>query len=244
MSKFKGKRMVDEDLIKKLESIDPSGGPEYTAGTGIEISAENEISIDTDTVATKSELPDAVSGTNDGTNWTSLTIGEDTYAIPAGGGSSYTAGTGIDITSDVISVDNTIATKSELFSGSYDDLTNKPDLSIYAETADLATVATTGAYSDLSGTPTLATVATSGDYDDLSNKPTIPTVDYPVTDVTVNGTSVVSSKVAAVTVPTSATSTSTVTPTTETLTFTYSDNTTGTITFITAATVSTTTTLS
>ena len=40
----------------------------------------------------------------------------------------------------------------------------------------LATVATSGAYSDLSGAPTLATVATSGDYDDLTDKPTIPTV--------------------------------------------------------------------
>ncbi|MBQ7659860.1 MAG: hypothetical protein IJS26_03860 [Alphaproteobacteria bacterium] len=40
--------------------------------------------------------------------------------------------------------------------------------------ADLATVATTGEYSDLSGTPTLAAVATSGSYDDLSNKPSIP----------------------------------------------------------------------
>ena len=37
-------------------------------------------------------------------------------------------------------------------------MTNKPDLSVYAESADLATV------------------ATSGDYDDLSNKPTIPVV--------------------------------------------------------------------
>jgi len=37
----------------------------------------------------------------------------------------------------------------------------------------LATVATTGSYSDLSGTPTLATVATTGDYDDLTNTPTI-----------------------------------------------------------------------
>ena len=37
--------------------------------------------------------------------------------------------------------------------------------------ATLATVATTGAYSDLSGTPTLATVATTGDYNDLSNTP-------------------------------------------------------------------------
>ena len=42
------------------------------------------------------------------------------------------------------------------------------------DSANLATVATTGAYSDLSGTPSLATVATSGSYDDLSNKPTIP----------------------------------------------------------------------
>ena len=40
----------------------------------------------------------------------------------------------------------------------------------------LATVATSGNYSDLNGTPTLATVATSGDYDDLTNKPTIPVV--------------------------------------------------------------------
>lgn len=51
------------------------------------------------------------------------------------------------------------------FSGSYNDLTNKPNL---------ATVATTGLYSDLSGTPSLATVATTGDYGDLLNTPTIP----------------------------------------------------------------------
>lgn len=33
-----------------------------------------------------------------------------------------------------------------------------------------------GSYNDLTNKPTLSTVATSGDYDDLSNKPTIPTV--------------------------------------------------------------------
>lgn len=38
----------------------------------------------------------------------------------------------------------------------------------------LASVATSGLYSDLIGTPSLATVATSGSYDDLINKPTIP----------------------------------------------------------------------
>ncbi len=39
-----------------------------------------------------------------------------------------------------------------------------------------AAVATTGAYSSLTGTPTLATVATTGAYADLSGKPTIPTI--------------------------------------------------------------------
>lgn len=39
---------------------------------------------------------------------------------------------------------------------------------------DLAEVATSGDYSDLSNTPNLATVATSGSYDDLTDKPVIP----------------------------------------------------------------------
>ena len=44
-----------------------------------------------------------------------------------------------------------------------------------SDVSGLATVATSGAYADLSGTPSLATVATSGDYDDLSNLPTLGT---------------------------------------------------------------------
>lgn len=92
-------------------------------------------------------------------------------------------------------------------SGDYDDLENKPTIPVvptnvssftndsgyitkyvnnldnYTPTSSLSSVATSGAYSDLSGTPNLsiyaqsanlATVATSGDYEDLSNKPTIP----------------------------------------------------------------------
>lgn len=39
----------------------------------------------------------------------------------------------------------------------------------------LATVATSGDYTDLINTPNLATVATSGNYTDLSNKPTLGT---------------------------------------------------------------------
>lgn len=44
----------------------------------------------------------------------------------------------------------------------------------FVKPADLATVATSGDYTDLSNTPNLATVATTGDYDDLTNKPVIP----------------------------------------------------------------------
>ena len=52
-------------------------------------------------------------------------------------------------------------------SGDYADLTGAPNLS---------TVATSGAYSDLSGKPALADVATSGEYSDLSGTPNLATV--------------------------------------------------------------------
>lgn len=51
-----------------------------------------------------------------------------------------------------------------------------PGLAAKANTASLATVATTGSYTSLTNRPTLATVATSGSYNDLTNKPTIPTL--------------------------------------------------------------------
>lgn len=63
--------------------------------------------------------------------------------------------------------------------GAYSDVTGTPTL---------ATVATTGAYADVTGTPTLATVATSGSYNDLSNQPT-SFADLTITgNLTVQGT--------------------------------------------------------
>ena len=50
-------------------------------------------------------------------------------------------------------------------SGAYSDLSGRPSL---------AAVATSGAYADLTGTPSLASVALSGAYADLTGKPTIP----------------------------------------------------------------------
>lgn len=52
-------------------------------------------------------------------------------------------------------------------SGAYSDLTGKPSLTA---------VATSGAYGDLTGKPSLAAVATSGAYSDLTGKPTLATV--------------------------------------------------------------------
>ena len=63
--------------------------------------------------------------------------------------------------------------------GAYSDLSGAPVL---------ATVATTGAYSDLTGKPSLATVATSGLYSDLTGTPTIPTVNNGTLTITQNGT--------------------------------------------------------
>jgi hypothetical protein len=47
-----------------------------------------------------------------------------------------------------------------------------------ANTSSLATVATSGAYADLTGKPSLSTVATSGSYNDLTNKPTVFSGNY------------------------------------------------------------------
>lgn len=65
-----------------------------------------------------------------------------------------------------------------------------------ANVSGLATVATSGKYSDLSGTPALATVATSGKYSDLSGLPTLGTIssqaasNVAITGGSINGTTV------------------------------------------------------
>lgn len=60
------------------------------------------------------------------------------------------------------------------------NINNQTDLQLEfqtkADVSSLSTVATTGLYSDLTGTPNLATVAISGSYADLTNKPDLATV--------------------------------------------------------------------
>ena len=92
-------------------------------------------------------------------------------------------------------VSSGVAAIPALFSGNYNDLTNKPTIPAAQVNSDWN--ASSG-IAQILNKPNLATVATSGSYNDLSDKPTIPTVDYPVTDVTVGGVSVLSNKVAVI----------------------------------------------
>lgn len=124
----------------------------YTAGTGINVSNSNVISIDTTVVAQKSDISDMASKT-----W----VGQQGYLTEHQ-----------DISGKANSADlATVAT-----SGSYADLSNKP--SIPSKTSDLTNDSGfLTAHQDISGkanSADLATVATSGSYNDLSNKPTIP----------------------------------------------------------------------
>lgn len=114
-------------------------------------------------------------------------------ATGGGGGTTYTAGEGINISGTEISIDEqVVALKSELPTA-VSELTNDAgfvsleDISEagYVTDGDLSAVAESGSYNDLTDTPDLsvyaesadlATVATSGSYNDLSDKPQIPTV--------------------------------------------------------------------
>lgn len=87
--------------------------------------------------------------------------------------------TGIDSTDVITALGYTPGTSN--FSGDYDDLTDKPDLSIYAESANLATVATSGSYNDLSNKPNIPAAQVNSDWNAVSgvaqilNKPDLTT---------------------------------------------------------------------
>ena len=104
----------------------------------------------------------------------------------------------------------TINNSSILGSGNLNVVTDLSDYSTTAQmNAELATkqdVIDTNNKLQASYISGLANVATSGSFDDLLNKPTIPTVSYPVTDVTLNGSSVLDGTVAKLALATVATS--------------------------------------
>lgn len=72
------------------------------------------------------------------------------------------------ITSEIEDINTTLSGLATVATtGSYTDLTNTPSL---------ATVATTGSYTDLTNKPSLSAVALSGSYNDLTNTPSLATV--------------------------------------------------------------------
>ena len=109
---------------------------------------------------------------------------------------TYLSGNGFGTSSSIISTITdsapaTLDTLNELAAALGDDAdfagTVTTSLAAKANTSSLSTVATSGAYADLSGKPTLSTVATSGAYADVTGTPTIPSAitDLSITDGTV-----------------------------------------------------------
>lgn len=126
----------------------------YSAGTGLDLTGTT-FSVDSTTVAMKSDLPDLTDYVTD-TELSTILQGYQ-EALTAGSNiqisngtisatdTTYTAGTGLDLTGTEFSVDTTtIATKS--------------DLSDYTPTASLAAVALSNDYDDLDNKPTIPVV--------------------------------------------------------------------------------------
>ena len=91
-------------------------------------------------------------------------------------GNTLTAGIGIDITNDVVSIDDTVvATKNDI------PIVPTVPTNVSAFNNDAGYITS----DDLPEIPELATVATSGSYSDLSNKPAIP-IYTPGNGITIN----------------------------------------------------------
>lgn len=132
----------------------------------------------------------------------SIQFGEDTEPYEVVDAKARQDLTGVE--NEVAGIPNIYATKQEL--------AGKQDAGNYVTADSLATVATTGSYTDLTNTPTipaaqvqadwgqsdnsavdyiknkptLATVATTGEYSDLVNAPTIPVVDSALDSTSTN----------------------------------------------------------
>ena len=154
----------DSGFITGIDSADVISALGYTPGT-------SNFDGDYNSLTNKPTIPDAVSGTNDGTNWTTLTIGNDTYGL-ASGGTTYTAGTGIDITNDTISVDTSVIAEVSDIPTDVSQLNNDSGYITGITSGDVTTA--------LGYTP--GTSNFSGSYTDLTDKPTIPTATSQLTN--------------------------------------------------------------
>lgn len=204
--------------IDKIGGGGGGGGGSYTAGNGIEIE-NNQISVDTDVVATKSDLPDmseyaTESELTDGLA-TKQDVISDLSAIRSGAQAGTTAvqpaalndyattsalTSGLSAKQDVIDDLSTIRSGAALGStavqpAALDDYATTSaltsGLAAKQDTiADLSTIRSGAQAGSTAVQPgSLATVATSGSYNDLSNTPTIPGVDQTYNSASTNAQS-------------------------------------------------------
>lgn len=195
--------------VGQVETLEPNQQA-YVVNVGSTSQAIFDIGIP------KGQKGDSGSGSGD---MTAATYDPNGTVAAAGGIPDYVDSNGGKIdTIEVNGTPQTITNKTVDISvpTKTSDLTNdgSDNTSTYVEADELATVATSGSYSDLLNKPTipaaqvnsdwnansgvaqilnkpsLATVATSGSYNDLSNKPTIPTVNDATLTIQKNGTTV------------------------------------------------------
>ena len=145
-----------------------------TAGSNIQISGSTISATDTTYTGSDGITLTGTNFTNSGVRAITSGTTNGTISVNTGGTTANVSVTGLG--SAAYTASTAYATAAQ---GALADTAVQP--------GDLATVATSGQYSDLSGTPSLATVATSGSYNDLSNKPTIPTVNNPTITITQGG---------------------------------------------------------
>ncbi len=111
---------------------------------------------------------------------------------------TYSAGNGLSLTGTAFEIDPSVVAEVSDIPTKTSDLTNdgSDNTSVYVEADELATVATSGNYSDLSGTPTIPAAQVNSDWNAVSgvaeilNKPTIPTVNDATLTIQNNGTNV------------------------------------------------------
>lgn len=195
--------------VGQVETLEPNQQA-YVTNVGTSSEAIFNIGIP------KGQKGDSGSGTGD---MTASTYDPNGTVAAAGGIPDYVDSNGGKIdTIEVNGTPQTITNKTVDISvpTKTSELTNdgSDNTSTYVEADELATVATSGSYNDLSNKPTipaaqvnsdwsansgvaqilnkpsLATVATSGSYTDLSDKPTIPTVNNATLTIQHNGTTV------------------------------------------------------
>ena len=172
---------TQDNLILILNGVILEAGTDYTAtdGTTIVLTDATVVNDELNVVAFKTfTTADMVSSSNGGTFYSNVNFNA---GIDVTGNITVTGTVdGRDVAADGAIIDS-LGTAATTASTDYATAAQGALAASATQPGDLATVATSGAYSDLSGTPspfdpnTLATVATSGAYSDLSGTPTLGT---------------------------------------------------------------------